>query len=42
MAVLFSRAEYQRLCALRARVQEQLGRGYRPDDLDPAAGGPRP
>ena len=36
VAALFSRAEYQRLCALRARVQAQLDRGRRPDDADPA------
>lgn len=31
--VLFSRTEYQRLAALRARVQQQLQQGDGPDDL---------
>ena len=31
--VLFSRAEYQRLAALRARVQKQLQQGDSPDEL---------
>ena len=38
LMVLFSRSEYQRLCALRARVQEQLVRGRRPDDLNSRRG----
>ena len=38
LVVLFSRSEYQRLCALRARVQEQLVRGRRPDDLNSRRG----
>ena len=31
--VLLSRAQYQRLCALRARIQDELRRGQRPDGL---------
>lgn len=38
LVVLFTHAEYQRLCALRARVQEQRGRDPWPDDLSPDRG----
>ena len=38
LVVLFSRSEYRSLCALRARVQEQLVRGRRPDDLNSRRG----
>lgn len=31
LMVLFTRVEYRRLCALRARVQEQRRRGRQPD-----------